>query len=143
MKKNKRLVISQVFRGVLFFLIGALSIAVIFVFIIPGLLSLFAGKDIAPVDDSIMELQVINIPESENAFYDLNKLYDTDKMSELVNLKDFPYEKDIVSGYLESDIWDQDAISDMLVVNEEALGYFTDAAAKGRFQSPYTNDPFE
>jgi len=143
MKKNKRSVISQVFRGVLFFLTGALSIIVIFVFIIPGLLSLFAGKDIAPVDDSIMELQVINIPESENAFYDLNKLYDTDKMSEVINLKDFPYKKDIVSGYLKSDTWDQDAIDDVLAANREVLGYFTDAAAKGQFQSPYTNDPSE
>jgi hypothetical protein len=31
----------------------------------------------------------------------------------------------------------------MLIANEKALGYFSNAAAKGRFQSPYTDDPSE
>ena len=143
LRKNKRSVISQIVRGVSFCLIGAFSFVIIFVFIIPGLLGLFAGKDITPVDDSMMVLQIIDISESENAFYDLNKLYDADKMSEVIDMDGFSYRNDIAGGYLESDTWDQNAISDVLATNEEALGYFTDAAAKGRFQSPYTNDPSE
>lgn len=141
MQKNKikkqRSVLSQIFRGVMFFLVPVVFLLVMIVLIIPGCLSFFAGKDIAPVDDSSLQLQVINIPEAENAFYDLDKIQGT------INLDKLPKANELVLNYLKSDQWDQAIIDGLLADNEQVLQYFSDAAAKGKFQSPYTDNPAE
>jgi len=129
MQKNKTLV-SQIISGVLKFLAVAISILVVIVIIIPSLLSIAKGKDILPVDDSKLQLQAINMPDGENAFYDL------DKTRDLINTKSVPKEKQLVSDYLKSDEWDQEVVKQLLVDNEEVLQYFTAAAVKGKFQLP-------
>jgi hypothetical protein len=129
MQKNKE-IFQKVISGVLKFLVAAILILVIIVIIIPSLLSLIKGKDISPVDDSKLQLQTINIPYEENAFYDL------DKTRDLINTKNVPKGKQLVSDYLKSDEWDKGAIRQLLIDNKDVLQYFTDAAAKGVFQLP-------
>lgn len=135
MQKNNKTIVSQIISGVLKFLAVFISILVIIIVIIPSLLSIFKGKDIPPVNDSKLQLQTINIPNEENAFYDL------DKTRDLINLKNVPKGKQLVSDYLESDEWDQELVQGLLLDNELALQNFTDAATKGKFQLPYTADP--
>jgi hypothetical protein len=135
MSKNKTIV-SQIISGFLKFLAVAIFILVLIVFVIPLFLSIIKGKDIPPVDDSNLQLQTINFSKEENAFYDLNKLYNTEKHQELISLKNIPTGKQLVSDYLKSDEWDQEAVKQLLADNEDALQYFTDAAAKGVFQLP-------
>lgn len=134
MQKNKTIP-AQIISGFIKFLTLSIFILVVVVFIIPSLLSIFQGKDIAPVDDSELQLQIINIPEEENAFYDL------DKTKDLVDLKNVPKEKKLTFNYLESDEWDQELVGQLLIDNEKVLQHFTSAAAKERFQSPYTDNP--
>ena len=129
MQKDKT-IISQIISGFLKFLVAAISILVIIVFIIPLFLSIINGKDIAPVDDSKLQLQTINLLKEENAFYDL------DKVRNLINTKNVPKGKQLVSDYLNSDEWNQESVKQLLVDNEDALQNFTSAAAKGKFQSP-------
>lgn len=136
MQKNNKTIASQIISGILKFLAVVIIILVAIVVIIPSLLSIFKGNDIPPVDDSQLQLQIINIPEEENAFYDLNKLYDTEKHQELISLKNIPKGKQLVSDYLNSDEWNQEVVTQLLSDNEYVLQYFTDAAAKGVFQLP-------
>lgn len=136
MQKNNKTIASQIISGILKFLAVVIIILVAIVVIIPSLFSIFKGNDIPPVDDSQLQLQIINIPEEENAFYDLNKLYDTEKHQELISLKNIPKGKQLVSDYLNSDEWNQEVVTQLLSDNEYVLQYFTDAAAKGVFQLP-------
>ena len=127
--KNKTIT-AQIISGVLKFLAAAIIIFVIIAIIIPSLLSIVKGKDVLPVDDSKLQLQTINMPDEENAFYDLNKT------QQLIDVKNVPKEKRLTSDYLKSDEWDQEAVKQLLADNEEALQYFTAASIKGKFQLP-------
>jgi hypothetical protein len=135
MSKNKTIV-SQIISSFLKFLAVAIFILIIIVFVIPLFLSIVKGKDMPPVDDSTLQLQTINLSKEENAFYDLNKLYNTEKHQELISLKNVPTGKQLVSDYLKSDEWDQEAVKQLLTDNEDVLQYFTDATTKGVFQLP-------
>ena len=133
MQETNKTVIAQIISGILKFLL-AVFILVALVFAIPLFLSITKGKDISPVDDSSLQLQTINIPEAENAFYDLDKIYNS------INTKNIPKGKELVSNYLEIDQWDQKVVKQILDDNQVALQDFTLAAAKGKFQLPYTAD---
>jgi len=135
MQKNNKTIVSQIISGGLKFLVAVVAFIIVII-IITSFLSIIKGKDIPPVDDSNLKLQTINLPEEENAFYDLNKLYDTEKHQELVSLKNIPKGKQLVSDYLNSDEWNQEVVTQLLTDNEYGLQYFTDAAAKGVFQLP-------
>jgi hypothetical protein len=134
-KRKRRSIISQIIRGILYFLGGAVSLLAIFIFIIPGILSVFWGKDIPPVDDSTLQLQIINLPKEENSFYDLEKI------STSINSENFPKDEKYLIGYLKSDSWEQNSVEMLLNDNQQALQYFSEAAAKGKFQSPNTDNP--
>src|SRR5680860_229955 len=134
MEKINKPIGSQIISVFLKFLAIVVPILVIII-IIPLFLSIFKGNDIQPVDDSSLQLQIINIPEEENAFYDL------DKIRNLIDTKNVPEGKELVSDYLESDQWDQEIVAQLLADNEEALQNFTFAAAKGVFQLPDADNP--
>jgi len=135
MQKSNKPIISQIISGILKFLAVVILVLAVIV-IIPSSLSIIKGKDIPPVNDSKLQLQTINIPYEENAFYDLNKLYDMEQHQELINLKNIPAGKQLVSDYLKSDEWEYEVVQQLLTDNELALQYFSDAAAKGVFQLP-------
>jgi len=136
MQKNNKTIVSQIISGILKFLAVVIIILVAIVVVIPSLLSIFNGNDIPPVEDSNLQLQTINLSKEENAFYDLNKLYNTEKHQELISLKNVPAGKDWVIDYLKSDEWDQEVVEQLLTDNKDVLQYFSDAAAKGAFQLP-------
>jgi hypothetical protein len=126
--KKHRSIFSRIIRGVLYFSGGIVILAVIFIFVIPFMLSVFWGKDIPPVDDSVLQLQKIDLSESENSVYDLNKL---NNITEELNL---PPGKSTFD-YLKSDQWDQSIVEKLLDDNKLALQYFDQAASKTKFQS--------
>jgi hypothetical protein len=137
MQKNKTIT-SQIVSGALKFLTAVIIILIVIVIIIPSVLSLVKGKDISPVDDSKLQLQTINIPEEENAFYDLNYGLQTNK--DLINTANVPEEKELVFDYLESDKWNQEIVEQILIDNKKVLENWTSAASKDKFQLPYTNE---
>jgi hypothetical protein len=134
-KQKQRSLVGQIFRGLLFFLAGAFSLLLIFIIIIPCALSVFWGKDIPPVNDSALNWQTINLPQDKNAFYDLEKITGQD------DEKNVPDGKNLVSNYLESDQWADEKVEALLDDNKQFLENFSLAAAKGAFQSPYSDSP--
>lgn len=134
MQKINKTIASQIISGFLKFIAVVVPILVIII-IIPLFLSIVKGKDIPPVDDSNLQLQTINMYYEENAFYDL------DKVQNLIDIKNVPEGKQLVSDYLKSDQWDQESVKQLLADNEEALRNFTSAAAKGKFQLPTADTP--
>ena len=134
MKNNKKVSMRVFYIFVKFFVFTFLTLLFIIVFI-PSLLSLVKGQDMDIVDDAKMRLEAVNIPEEENLFYDLN--YDIEKLQSLINKENIS--KDLASSYLESDSWDEEVVGQILLDNEEVLEDWTLAAAKGKFQLPYTN----
>lgn len=139
MLKLNKIGSSQIIIRGLKFLSVSILIMVTIVIITPLMLSVAKGGDIEPVDDSKLQLQAIHIPEEENAFYDLN--YDRTTVQDLISVNSIPEGKQLVSDYLESDKWGQEVVEQILLDNEEVLADWTSAAAKGKFQLPYTDDP--
>lgn len=115
--------------------IALIVIAAVIIFVIPKFLSIFWGKDIEPINDSNMKLQVISIPEIENSFYDLDKIKDA------INTENIPEGVNIVKDFLNSDEWNNNEIAILLNDNTQAFQYYDLAVEKGKFQSPVEADP--
>ena len=113
-------------------ILGWASFAFIFFIAIflalPYILAPF-GKDIPPIDDTDLQLQQINVPDGENAYFDLTKLENN------------VYETKEVIDYLEGKAWDDKQVEDILAKNEQSLIYFTNAVAKPKFQNPISANP--
>ena len=137
MKKGNKTITLQILSGVLKFLAVSVSFLLLIVIIIPSILSLVKGQDIPPVDETGLQLQVVNIPKDENFFYDLN--YDFEEVRNSVILKNIPKDREFVLDYLESDKWDSEVVESILADNREVLEDWTTASVKGKFQLPYTN----
>lgn len=101
---------------------------ILLIFIIPQFLSIFFGKDIKPFDDSIMNLETINISKEENSFYDLDKLNKLDNVDD-VNIND-----------LDINTFNEQETITLLEKNKLALGYFDNAVLKDKFQAPNTSE---
>lgn len=134
-KKKPNPLIYRVSQILVLLFTICIFVIIIFRFVVPFGLNLFWGKDIAPVNDSAMQLSLVQIPEQENAFYDLIKIKD------VIDLKNVPSGVNFTSDFLNSDTWDINQLESLLNDNKLALQYFSDAASKQRFQSPGTADP--
>jgi len=141
MKKGNKTITSQILSGVLKFLAVSVSFILLIVIIIPSILSLVKGQDIPPIDETELQLQVVDISKEENLFYDLD--YDIEKVRNSVILKNIPKEKEFVLDYLDSDKWDKEVVENILADNENILQNWTSASDKGKFQLPYTDGILE
>lgn len=131
-KKNN---FNKITKYGLYLLAFVVVIVLTFRFIIPFSLNIFWGRDVVLIDDSVMELPIINISETDNSFYDLMKLH------EIVDLNKVPEGMNLDDDFLESDSWDNDQVEALLGENILALEYFSDAASKAHFQSTASADP--
>ncbi len=132
---TKKSALSQIFGGFVIFLVGAGSIIVLLVIVIPGLLWLINGRDIKPIDDSFLQLSVVNLPDNENGFYDLEKI------DSLVDLKSLSKKRELAVDFLNSEKWESEEVKTLLDDNEAVLKLFPSAAGKKSFQTPFTANP--
>lgn len=102
------------------------GLPVLFV-VLPAVFGLFS-KDIGPIDDSDLQLKKIEIPQQENAYYDLIKIKNVD----------VPKDMDV---FLSGKVWDEQIIKDSLAKNTQNLQYFSDASQKPKFQDPDSDSP--
>lgn len=115
-----------------------IGVFIIFVFLffyfLPSILNIFS-RDIAEIDDSDLRLQVVSIPESNNAYFDLIKLdniiYEPEGKSDAIT--------DIAAGK----IWDEKLVEEIISKNSQAYEYFSNAARRISFQDPAFADPFK
>ncbi len=124
-KKRKWKKIVLITTGIIVLLIiGLLSL--------PRFLNLFA-KDIAPINDSDLQLQKISVADSDNAYFDLIKLssviYEPKDKSQTI--------LDMVAG----NAWDDQIAEDIVSKNSQAFAYFVEAARKPKFQDPASANP--
>ncbi|MDP3994514.1 MAG: hypothetical protein Q8P91_01630 [bacterium] len=126
----KRLIFG--FVGI--FLILALTIGVILSELHFVVLNRFVS-DIPPIDDSDLQLQLVNIPQEENAFYDFKKI------EGYLNSSNYPEEvSKKVLDHLKGKVWDENFAQETLTKNGEALVVFDEAVNK-QFQDPRYADP--
>lgn len=124
-KKRKWKKIVLIVAGVVVLLIvGILSL--------PRFLNLFA-KDIAPINDSDLQLQKVSVANNDNAYFDLTKLSGVifepkDKSQTIL---------DMVAGKT----WDSQVAEEIVSKNSQAFAYFAEAARKSKYQNPESSDP--
>ena len=95
---------------------------------------LATAKDGPPPDDRDLRLEKVEIPASENAYYDFIKIADSGKPL----AEDDGYAVKYINGEVK---WDDKLAKSILERNREVLDYFADAATKPSFQDPAFADP--
>lgn len=112
--------------------IGVIFLLIVALLSLPRFLNLFA-KDIAPINDSDLNLKVVTVSNSDNAYFDLIKLdsaiYEPERKSQVI--------LDMVAGKT----WDDKLAEEIVSRNAQAFGYFVEAASKPKFQDPASADP--
>ena len=114
------------------FVIFTIITLIVLVLLLPSILNLFT-KDIDPIDDSDLSLQMISIPDENNAYFDL------------IKIKDVIYEpegktKEILD-MIDNKMWDEELAEEIISNNQEAFEYFSKAAHKPKFQNPILANP--
>jgi len=133
--KPKRPLVFRIAKVLIFLLFIFAAAGLLIRFVVPVVLNVFWGKDIAPIDDSSMQLSVINLPSADNSFYDLAKI------KNVVNIANVPTGEKLAIDFISSDSWDGAGVKSLLNDNQLVLQYFNDAASKHKFQSPETANP--
>ncbi|MDF1497903.1 MAG: hypothetical protein P1P85_00905 [Patescibacteria group bacterium] len=105
---------------------------IIVVILLPFILGLFT-RDIDPINDSDLNLQVISIPDKDNAYFDLIKIKD-------VLYKPKGKEKEI-KDMIEGRMWDEKLAEEIISNNQKAFEYFSEASRKPKFQNPTLSNP--
>lgn len=98
----------------------------------PKILHSFA-KDIAPIDDSDLQLQKVSVPDQDNAHFDLIKLG---------SIIYFPKDKKrTIKDMTDGKTWDAQLAEEIVSRNIQAFECFTQAAHKPKYQNPELADP--
>lgn len=124
------------FKKIILYFCGVILGIILLAILTPVFLNLFFSKDIEPIDDSniLSGLSEVNLPEEENAYFDLIKIKD------VINLESIPDKRIFINNYLSLSEYDDFDIEKILAENELALEYFNDASLKNSFQDPrYAN----
>lgn len=116
----------------IFIIVLGIIFTVVAIILLPFILGLFT-KDIDPIDDSDLNLQVISIPDEDNAYFDLIKIEDAiyepkEKVKEI---------QDMISGKM----WDEKLAEEIISSNQRAFEYFSEASRKPKFQDPVLSNP--
>jgi len=141
---------------------GILGITIIGLIIFVLFLNVFLGRDDPPLDDSDLRISKIEIPEEENAFYDLAPYKNTRLNEELkeIIVEDYwpegkekikeekeiywPSEKlELIEGILEREAWDESFVEELLERNKEVFDDFEKALKRPHYQDPIYRDPAE
>ena len=112
--------------------IGVIVILIVALLSLPRFLNLFA-KDIAPINDSDLQLQKVSVVDNDNAYFNLTKLsgviYEPKDKSQTI--------LDMVAGKT----WDSQIAKEIVSKNSQAFAYFAEAARKPKYQNPESSDP--
>ncbi len=127
--------IRRIIIGLFVFLLIVAIAGVVAYFNMPKILN-FIARDIPPVDDSDLSLQVVNIPDSENGYFDMAKIKDVIYVPKIPNNASTSL-NNMISGKG----WDEQIASDTIAKNAQAYEYFAQAAQKLSYQFPPMADP--
>lgn len=98
---------------------------------LPKILNIIT-EDIPPINDADLQLHQVTIPDSDNAYFDLEKIKDVIY---------FPSENSqIIRDMIDGKTWDDAVAEEIITKNAQALIYFSEAASKPLFQDPALGD---
>ena len=119
-------------RRILIAFVCIVVVILVAAFNLPRILNIFY-HDIAPIDDSDLALQKINLPDIENGYVELSKaigvMYAPPEMIKVIN--------DLSEGKN----WNEATATLLISKNTQAIALFDRAANKPEFQWPVTADP--
>lgn len=99
---------------------------------IPYVLNNFT-KDIAPIDDSDLRLEIIEVPESDNAYFDFLKIKDSIY---------YPNERrEEIEAMATNQGWNNELAKELISKNEQAFEYLKSGLRKNKYQNPLIVDP--
>lgn len=116
-------------KKIILIFFGIIGISALFLYFFPVIMG-FVVKDNPPIDDSDLRLQRVEIPEEQNAYYDLIKLQ-----------KEVSEDPKEIEKYLSLEKWDGKIVEEIIKRNEKALLIFDEAYKKLYFQDPAFSDP--
>ncbi len=119
---------------VLKFFLGIIILALI-ILIIPLVRGLFI-QDLAAVNDTALHLEMFAVPETGNAYYDLEKAAEA-----LVYPSASVSTDNAVEAMITGTSWDGVLVEKLITENREALKQFSDAANESMYQNPSLVDP--
>ncbi len=119
-------------KRIILIITSLILVLIIIILILPFFLSLFA-KDIAPIDDSDLQLQKMLIPNEDNAYFYLNKLDD------VIYIPEGKWQS--IVSMSAGEMWDKQIATEVIYKNAQAFRYFTKAAEKLKYQNPESADP--
>jgi hypothetical protein len=112
--------------------IGVIVLLAISLLFLPRFLNLFS-KDIAPINDSDLQLQKVSVADSDNAYFDLTKLSGV--------IYEPKYKSQTILDMIAGKTWDDQVAEDIVLKNSQAFAYFAEAARKPKYQNPESADP--
>lgn len=118
-------------HGVILRVLAGIFGALIVLVSLPFLLVVFFPDSPLP-DYSDIAMRVVNVPESQNGYYDLIK---AEPVRDQGGIIDYPFTVDFEA------FADPNLVPKILEENATALQHLADAAAKPFFQEPYTSRP--
>lgn len=112
--------------------LGAIIVSAIIYINLPSVFNIFT-RDISPIDDSDLQLEKFDVPEKDNAYFDLLKIKDDIY---------FPNEKkEAIESMVAYQSWDNELAEELINKNELALKDFEDGLSKSRYEDPIGMDP--
>lgn len=119
-------------KKIVLIIVGIIILLIVVILSLPRFLNLFA-KDIAPIDDSDLQLQKVSVLDKDNSYFDLTKLdnviYEPKDKSQTI--------LDMVAGKT----WDDQVAEEIVARNTQAFEYFSEATYKPKYQNPESADP--
>jgi len=131
----RKTILEQIRSGLFKVILFLIIFLTIFLFLIPGFLSLVLGHDLEKIEDNKLALENIDIGDEENAFFDLEKIQEVYRGNDTSGGRIFKY--------LDGEDWDDTDVAEILDINKRELRYFDNAAEKDKFLLPALAEPYE
>ncbi len=117
-------------------ILGVLYVLFVIFITIPGILNLFA-KDIPTVNETGLQIENPNIPDSANAYYDLDQITNSIYISTSTeNMKTLRSIVTATSG----NVWDDSLVNDIISKNQKTIEMFSNASNKSFLYNPQDSD---
>ncbi len=113
-------------------------LAIVTFYNLPRILTFLYPNDAILVDNSELLLKKIDIPDSDNGFFDLNQI--TNQMIKVPEIKDAKFLV-LYTDFSKPVVWDQKLVDQVLNDNKEVFSLFDQASNKSHFQIPSVADP--
>ena len=129
----------KLWKKILLSLIVLIVVVGIGIYFLPSILTLIHPGDAVLIDNSLLTMQKVSVPDQDNGFYDLSKITTT-----MINVPTNDQKVAFDLEYTDSTKpvqWNQQLVDQVLNQNQQALNLFAAGADKGHIQVPQYADP--